>query len=89
MALSIGVSTGSRISLGNHVLKVEDVVNPTTIVVSVDGGKEVTVTDQQQTEVAPNVHVFAGVGGRDKGGSGTRLAFNAPKEIEIRRLESE
>lgn len=82
MALSIGVSNGSLIRVGEHRVLVKAVVNSTLLVVTVDGGQDITVSDKERVEILPQVFVFAGVG---NGGVGNRLAFEAPRSIPIHR----
>lgn len=82
MALSIGVSAGSKIDVGNHCVQVKTVVHPTLFILNVDGGEDITVTDKERVKILPEVYVFAGVGGA---GVGNRLAFEAPRSIAINR----
>lgn len=84
MALSIGVSVGSKIDIGGKMLTVKAMAPPNLIVVSVDGAADVVVSDLSRTEILPNVFVFAGVG---KGGGSHRLAFEASRSIRISRVE--
>lgn len=85
MALSLGVSVGDKIAVGNSVVEVRAIRFPKTIVVSVDGGKEITVDDNlaHSVEILPKVRVYVGVGS-GKHGSANRLAFDAPKTIPIK-----
>lgn len=84
MALSIGVSVGSKIDVGGHLLQITALAQPNLIVVTVDAGVPVVVSDQSRTEILPDVFVFSGVG---KAGSANRLAFEAPRAIRISRIE--
>jgi hypothetical protein len=86
MALSLGVRIGSKIAVGDHEVQVKILVQPSLIVVSVDGGRDIVVSDQEQIEILLDVAVFSGVGAKGTGG-GNRLAFVAPREILIRRLQ--
>jgi len=83
VALSIGVGTGSRVDVDGHVVKVKNVVKPNLIVLTVDGGEDIVVSDQARIEILPDVFVFAGVGST---GRGSRLAFEAPVSIPIHRI---
>jgi hypothetical protein len=83
MALSLGVRKGSKITVGKHEVEVKDIIQSNLIMVSVDQGDDVLISDQKQTEILPDVFVFSGVGAS---GSGNRLAFKAPREIAIRRV---
>ena len=84
MALSIDVSVGSRIGLDGHLLQVKALRHPNLIVLSVDKGKDVMISDRESTEILPTVFVFSGAAAH---GEGNRLAFNAPKAIRISRIE--
>lgn len=84
MALSIGVGVGSKIDIAGHILQVKSLVHPNLIVVSVDQGEEVVISDQKAVELLPGVRVQTGVG---PGGSGNRLAFTADRAIRISRME--
>lgn len=80
MALSIGVSVGSKIDVGGHMLQVKALVHPNVVVVTIDRGEEVVISEGKTVEILPNVRVQSGVGGN-------RLAFHAPKSIRISRVE--
>lgn len=84
MALSIGVSVGSKIDVGNHRVKVKAILGPTLFLINVDGGEDITISDKERVKILEDVYVFAGVGG---GGVGNRLAFEAPRSIPIHRKE--
>jgi len=86
MALSIGVSIGSKILVGGHLLVVKNLVHPNLIVISVDRGEDIVISDKANTEILPGVEVFSGIG---MGGGGNRLAFTAPKSIRISRVEED
>lgn len=77
-----GVSKGSRVKVGTHMITVE-AIHGRSLIISVDGGPPVHVTEQEQ-QLVPNVKVFVGVGAT---GNSNRLAFIAPKEIAIHRIE--
>lgn len=83
MALSLGIKNGSKLSIGQHCLEVKRIISGNMIVVVLDDAEDFTVTDLQATEILPNVRVFAGIG---QNGNGSRLAFEAPESIEIRRM---
>ncbi|MFY9724638.1 MAG: hypothetical protein WB579_00530 [Bryobacteraceae bacterium] len=84
MALSLGVKKGSKILVGDHCVQVKNMVPPDMIVISVDDGEEVLVSDQYKSQILPDVLVFSGIG---QNGGGNRLAFDAPKSIKIKRLD--
>jgi hypothetical protein len=79
MALSIGVSVGSRIDVGGHVLQVKALVHPNVVVITVDRGDEIVISEGKTVEILPGVKVQSGVGGN-------RLAFHANKSIRISRV---
>lgn len=89
MALSLAVREGDKISIGNHCLEVKAILpraraneaNP--IIVAVDGGEDIRVTEESKTKIFPEVFVFSGLGGT---GNARRLVIDAPKNIAIRRL---
>lgn len=83
MPLSIGVGVGSKIGVGQHTVSVRALVHPRLIVIAVDNGPDIVVTDRESVEILPEVKVQTGVGA--SGGS-NRLAFTAPREIRISRL---
>jgi len=87
MALSLGVSVGDKIAVGDSVVEVRAIHAPKTMVVSVDSGAAITVSDNKAhpVEILPGVRTFVGVG-PGKHSSGSRLAFEAPKTIPIRLL---
>ena len=83
MALSLGVRKGGKLLVGHHCVEVKRMVPPNVIVITVDEGPEIAVSDLSKTVILPNVSVFSGVGAA---GNGNRLAFEAPRSISIRRL---
>jgi hypothetical protein len=89
VALSIGVTAGSQIRVGDEIVKVLEVLRGKAIRVEVDG-KQHVITDQQRTEVLPDVFLTYGAPGPNlKEFKGSRLAFEAPKDLKITRLPSE
>jgi hypothetical protein len=87
MALSIGVSVGSKVDVGGHVVQVKTLVRPNKIVVTVDNGAEIVI-NESRTQILPTVFVFVGIGQvqQQKKQGGNRLAFEAPKSIRISRI---
>lgn len=79
MALSIGVSVGSKIDVGGHTLQVKALVHPNVVVITVDRGEEIVISEGRAVEILPGVKVQSGVGGN-------RLAFHAAKSIRISRV---
>lgn len=82
MALSVGVKTGSKIDVNGHTVLVKTIFSPAHLVVTVDDGPEISITDQESVTILPEVKLFAGIGGRRMG---YRLSFEAPQHIEIRK----
>ena len=80
MALSIGVSVGSKIDVGGHMVQVKALVYPNVVVVTVDRGDEIVISEGKTVEILPGVRVQSGMGGN-------RLAFHAAKSIRISRVE--
>jgi hypothetical protein len=70
--------------VGDSEVYVRAIVNPTLIIVQVDGGPDIVITDQNSTQILDGVKVFAGQG---KSSLGNRLAFEAHKSIPIYRVE--
>jgi len=85
MALAIGVTKGTKIRIGNMMLKVIDIVAGKCVRVAVDNGAPILVTDSERTPLAPNVFVSMG---KSSSTSGSRLAFEAPRAIPIERIRS-
>lgn len=85
MALSLGVSVGRKIAVGASVLEIRAIPDPTQMIIAVDGGKEIAVSDDaaNAVQVLPGVRVFVGL---DTNGNRNRLAFEAPKSIPIKLL---
>jgi hypothetical protein len=73
------VSVGSKIDVGGHTLQVKALVHPNVVVVTVDRGEEILISEGKTVEILPQVRVQSGVGGN-------RLAFHAPKSIRISRI---
>jgi phage gp45-like len=84
MALSIGVTEGSRITVGKSMLTVLGITNGTHVSINY-AGKQHLITIDERTEVEPNV--FISCGGRDtKYAHYSRLAFEADRAIPIKRV---
>lgn len=86
MALSLGIKTGAKFKIGNHLMVVLSVGPGSHAVVDV-GGKSYHVNDQRSVEVLKDVRISFGPE-RSTGGyqNGPRLAFEAPITIPIVRL---
>jgi sRNA-binding carbon storage regulator CsrA len=89
MALSLGVAAGSKIIIGDSLLKVLSIEDGLTITLDVDGTRYV-VNDQERTEILPNVFVSCGQTMPSRTGSSqktSRLAIEAPRAIQIDRVK--
>jgi hypothetical protein len=86
LALSIGVTRGSRIRVGQSMVKVEEIVQDVAVTLSVDGGKKFMITDSERTQIIPEVFVQLGLNHRSSGTNSSRLAFEAPFSIKINRI---
>ena len=89
MALSIGVSVGGKVFVGDSVVTVRATVStPETdiIEVSVDDGPVVQLTELRTVELLPGVRVFVGKSPRE---SQVHIAFDAPRRILINRRPGE
>lgn len=87
MALSIGIVPGSKIKVGNSVIRVDSVMNSNLVGLSLDGGPVFMVSDNEKTEVMPQVMVSCGVKAAREASHMSRLAFDAPRSISINRIE--
>lgn len=88
MPLSLGVKKGSKVTVGDAMVEVREIVSLSEIHVSVNNGPAVVITNAERTEILPGVFLQAG---RDEGAghstkSYTRLAFDAPRSIPINRV---
>jgi hypothetical protein len=89
VALSLGVHKGDKILIGDHCLDVRAITpshDPDSgdlITITIDGGEDILVTDQSKSRILPEVMAFSGVGAS---GNRSRLAFEAPRTIPIRRV---
>ena len=85
MALSLGITKGSKIQVGGSIIEVVDVSNGTHVQVVI-GQQKFLITDCERTEVLPNVFLSCGVSEEKSFGSFSRIAIEAPKEVKIRRI---
>lgn len=86
MALSIGVSVGSKIDIAGHTLQVKSITPPNLIVVAIDNQQEHVLSDQSRVQILPDVWAFTGIGQNGAGMTGNRIAFEAPRSIRISRV---
>jgi sRNA-binding carbon storage regulator CsrA len=83
--LSLGVSVGSRIKIGDNTVKVTSIEDPNIVGLQLDGGKVVYVSDVETVEVFPDVFIQSGRRER-KLDKSTRIGIEAPKAIRIERV---
>jgi hypothetical protein len=91
MALSIGVSAGDKVFVGDSIVTVRATLStPKTdiIEVSVDDGPVVQLTELSTEELLPEVRAFVGRSPRQSRGA-YRIAFKAPRRILINRRPGE
>ena len=89
MALSLGVSVGERISVGDSIVEVRAIHSSKLMVVAVNDGPDIKVNDKKADaiEILPGVRVFTGL--NKNGNESSRLAFDAAKSIPIHRVGKE
>jgi hypothetical protein len=61
------------------MLQVKALVHPNVVVVTLDRGEEIVISEARAVEILPGVKVQSGSGGN-------RLAFHAAKSIRISRI---
>ena len=83
MGLSLGVYINSQIQIGGSVLRVLRMPRPPLIVVRLDNGDDILVSDRERTEIMPGVFLSVG---KIKKGFTNRLLIEAPKSVPITRL---
>lgn len=90
MALSLGVRKGFKWSIDRDILRVKEVVNAKTIIVTINNRTDYTITDLERIEILPDVFIQCGVvdGVFVEPGS-SRLAIEAPRSIIIERVSRE
>lgn len=90
MALVLGCKLGSGIRIGT--VDGTTMVTVSTIDPELEVQLEVTdrlfkITDQERTEIMPDVFVSLGSGSSTKGDRYCRLVFEAPRSIRIERVD--
>lgn len=84
MALSIGVQKGSKILVGGTPVNVTDIAYGHSVRLQVDDD-EFLITEQERTEILPEVFVSYGKNPEKMNQPSARLAFEAPRSIRILR----
>jgi hypothetical protein len=86
MALSLGINVGTRVRVGDHCVEVKATLPGNRILLALDKGGEVMVSELETTAIFPGVKVCFG---KTKSGKGERLAFEAPREIAVARIKTD
>ena len=90
MALSIGVSIGTKITIGNAILLVKDLIKQEAAMLQLNNRPPFMVTGDERTEIMPDVFVQVGLKNvqkrRFQETSAFRLAFEAPMSVKISRV---
>ncbi|KVR21706.1 hypothetical protein WK13_34780 [Burkholderia ubonensis] len=84
MALSIGVSRGSVIRVGDEELHVVSIQSRGSMTVEFRG-QQYNVTDQERVELMEDTFVSCGLSAHDPNAR-HRLAFEAPNHVRIKKL---
>jgi hypothetical protein len=86
MALSIGVSKGSKIQVGKNLMRVLEVQDSRHVSIMY-GNTRHLITDTERTEVEPGVFLSCGIK-QDKETmmNSSRIAFEAPRSVIINRV---
>lgn len=86
MALSIGVSKGSKIQVGQILMRVLEVQDSRHVSV-LYGSTRHLITDTERTEVEPGVFLSCGIKqDKETMANSSRIAFEAPMSVRISRL---
>jgi hypothetical protein len=86
MALSLGVKAGSQVRVGTSMLRVLKILaGGKSISIEVDD-RYYLIGNQEKTEILPLVFVFCGIVGDWNSPLKSRLAFDAPRAVEIERI---
>lgn len=87
MALSIGVYRGLKIQVDNGpMLVIREIISQDKVRATFDG-REILITDLERTKLMENVFVQVGLYNKSRGSQFTRLAFEAPRAIQIKRVQ--
>lgn len=87
MALSLGVAVGNKISVGQSLIRVDQIDEGTKVHITVDDKSSFIIDDSERQEILPNVFVSCGLSSASRGGNFSRLAFEAPFHIKINRIK--
>lgn len=86
MALSIGVSKGSKIQVGANLLRVLEVQDSRHVSIQY-GEQRHLITDAERTEVEPGVFLSCGIRqDKETTSNSSRIAFEAPRSVIINRV---
>jgi hypothetical protein len=84
MALSLEVTQGSKIKIGQHMLEVGEITKGTHITATYKGQTHL-ITTEERTELEDGVFVSCGSKPQKHHEKRTRLAFEAPRNVKINR----
>lgn len=91
MALILGVKVGSKIYVGDTPIVVtESKERGRKVSVSVQGGKDIVLSEQESVEVMPTVFMSVGTSKKQVSGAENmvpRLVIEAPRSVVILRSE--
>jgi hypothetical protein len=90
VALILGVSTGSKVYLNDKPVDfIEAELGCETMTVSFDGGPDIIITEEEATEVMPQVYLSIGRGKHHEKFEVTvpRVCISAPRDVVILRSE--
>lgn len=89
MALSLGVKTGSQMRIGSSILRVLEIKNYGRLISIEVGNRRFLIDDEKKTEILPAVFVFCGVTSDWCFERKSKIAFDAPRSIQIDRVKDE
>lgn len=87
-ALSLGVTIGSKIKIGEQLIEVTNVVGAMDTTIKA-GGKTFVITDSERKEVMPSVFMSVGWSEQTKDArypTFSRLLIEAPRALRISRV---
>lgn len=92
MALSIGVSKGSKLTVGDIKLEVLDHLHGEVVYISCEypdkSMKKYTVGELERVEIGPEIYVFCGKSSSlENINKPPRLAFEADRSVIIKRVD--
>lgn len=89
MALSLGVSRGDKLDIGDHMVTILEIPHTQRLHLSC-GDRTYEITDCERVQVLPQVYISIGKAARvvpQANPREARLAIEAPREIAITRRQ--